>query len=112
MPGPQVATTPIGYSLYVDDLAAAEILLQLPGVKVGMLELYWALRACEDFRLGYRDHRPVPDTDAAIALLKKYGNMEIDAATLAAYRADPDSMLTPDFFLDGILKPRPVDKRK
>lgn len=109
----KLATTPVGYSLYVDDPAAAEILLQLPGVKVGMLELYWALRAGEDARIGYRSsYRPVPDTDAAIALLKKYGNLEIDDATLAAYRADPDSMLTPDFFLDGILKPRPSDKGK
>ena len=89
------------------------MLLQLPGVKAGMPELYWALRAGEDFRLGYRStFSPAPDTDAAIALLKRYGHLEIDDATLAAYRAVPDSMLTPDFFLDGILKPRPSIKRK
>lgn len=108
----KLATTPVGYNLYADELAAAESLLQLPGVNVGMLELYWALRAGEDARLGYRSKfYPAPDTDAAIALLKKYGHLEIDDDTLAAYRADPDSMLTPDFFLDGILKPRPVKKR-
>lgn len=98
-----LATTPIGWLLYSGQWEAAETLLQLDGAAPGMTELYWALRSGEP----ECEYRSAAHIDTALSILLQHAPWKIAADTLNAYRENPELMLTPDFFLDGIVKPYP-----